>query len=297
MKAVPSSVPSPQDDRYTGAEAAITYRYLRLGMVGLIVLLFVSVLYERTQAAGCWQTSISAYYYTPVRSIFVGVLIAIGLCLIVIRGRDPWQDGFLNVAGMLAPIVALVPTSDSGRCLSTEAVAAVADDAAPRVIAPIDIAGVQNNLVALFVTGVLALVVAYMWRRGRATTAARARIQRFSVSFAVTVALVAVGFALFVLTDWFERVAHLTAAAGMFFCLGVVVFIRWRASSASRHGTIYKLVWQGMALSVVVGVLLTVVSVDHAILLVELAEIACFMAFWVTRTHEDWDAGVTAGST
>lgn len=274
------------DDRYTGAEAAITYRYLRVGMVALVVLLGVSILYERTQAADCWQTSLSAYYYTPVRSIFVGVLIAIGLCLVVIRGRDTWQDIFLNVAGMLAPIVALVPTSDSGGCLSTEDLA-VAEDTAPRVIAPIDIADVQNNLTALFVTGVLALVAAWVWRNRRVTAVARDRIGRISVSLAATAALVGLGFALFVLTDWFERVAHLSAAGGMFFCLGVVVFIRWRASRATPHGPIYKVIWQGMAVSGLVGIVLAFLSFAHTLLVVEVAEIALFVAFWITRAHED----------
>lgn len=285
------------DDRYTGTEAAITYRYLRFGMVAMVVLLTVSILYERAQAAGCWQTSLSAYYYTPVRSVFVGALIAIGLCLIVIRGRDTWQDIFLNVAGMLAPIVALVPTSDSGRCLSTEDFRAVAEDTAPRIIAPLDIASVQNNLFALFVTGVLALVAALAWRRGRVTAVARERIRRISVSLGVTAALVGVGFALFVATDWFERVAHLSAAGGMFVCLGVVVFIRWRASRATPHGAIYKLVWQGMALSGLAGPVLTVLSFDHTLLVVEIAEIAWFVAFWITRAHEDRHSVNARGST
>src|SRR5688572_22472438 len=96
-----------------------TYRYVRIGMVGAVVLLAGSVLLEQREVTnGCWQTSISAYYYTPVRAVFVGVLMAIGLMLIVIKGNNELEDGCLNVAGMLAPVVALVPTSDHGRCWS-----------------------------------------------------------------------------------------------------------------------------------------------------------------------------------
>ncbi|NND74497.1 MAG: hypothetical protein HKN44_05780 [Ilumatobacter sp.] len=94
-----------------------TYRYLRGGMVGVVVLLLATVLYERLKV-DCWQTSISAYYYTPVRSLFVGGLMAIGLCLIVIKGNTPWEDTALNTAGMLAPVVAFVPTSGVGACWS-----------------------------------------------------------------------------------------------------------------------------------------------------------------------------------
>ena len=40
---------------------------------------------------------------------------AIGFCLIVIKGSTAWEDTCLNVAGMLAPVVAVVPTSDAGK--------------------------------------------------------------------------------------------------------------------------------------------------------------------------------------
>jgi hypothetical protein len=96
-----------------------TYRYLRLGMVGAVVLLAASIGIERSKV-GCWQTSISAYYYTPVRAIFVGSLMAVGLSLIVYKGRGRGEDLCLNFAGMLAPVVAIVPTKNVGTCWSIE---------------------------------------------------------------------------------------------------------------------------------------------------------------------------------
>ena len=71
-----------------------TYRYLRLGIIGAVVLLVISILIEHfkvTNGVGnhCWQTSISAYYYTPVRGILVGSLFVIGFALIVYKGRTP----------------------------------------------------------------------------------------------------------------------------------------------------------------------------------------------------------------
>jgi hypothetical protein len=86
-----------------------TYRYLRLALVALVALIMTAVALEwgRTH---CLQTSISAYYYTPARSIFVGSLVAIGVALIAIRGRSDGEDALLNLAGMLAPVVAFVPT-------------------------------------------------------------------------------------------------------------------------------------------------------------------------------------------
>lgn len=44
------------DDEY----ATKTYRYLRITMIGVVVLLGVAVAIERFES-GCWQTSISGY--------------------------------------------------------------------------------------------------------------------------------------------------------------------------------------------------------------------------------------------
>ena len=82
-----------------------TYRYLRIGMIGAVFLLAASITIEAAQA-GCLQNSISAYYYTPVRAIFVGTMVAVGLSLIVYKGRGWKEDLSLTLAGMLAPVVA-----------------------------------------------------------------------------------------------------------------------------------------------------------------------------------------------
>ena len=45
-----------------------------------------------------------------VAAVFVGTLTAMGVCLIAIKGRDkPREDLMLNLAGMCAPVVAMVP--------------------------------------------------------------------------------------------------------------------------------------------------------------------------------------------
>ena len=64
----------------------------------------------------CWQHSISAYYYTPVQLFLVGALVAIGISLIALKGSIELEDAVLNFAGILAPVVALVPTPNVGRC-------------------------------------------------------------------------------------------------------------------------------------------------------------------------------------
>src|SRR5205823_1232904 len=50
--------PNERDD----AAALKTYRYLRLGMVVIVIGLLASMLIQQRNS-GCWQGSISAYYY------------------------------------------------------------------------------------------------------------------------------------------------------------------------------------------------------------------------------------------
>ena len=76
-----------------------TYRSLRIGIVLSVFVLFASIFLEWSKSH-CWQSSISAYYYTPVRAVLVGSLFAVGLALIVYKGQDPREDFCLNLAGM-----------------------------------------------------------------------------------------------------------------------------------------------------------------------------------------------------
>jgi hypothetical protein len=58
--------------------------------------------------------SISRYYHTPMRDVFVGGLCAMGLFLFFYSGYDSWEDWGGNVAGFFAIGVALVPTNPIG---------------------------------------------------------------------------------------------------------------------------------------------------------------------------------------
>ena len=52
------------------ADGRDTYRYLRAGMVVVIVMLVAAIVID-SLPTGCWQESISAYYYTAARNVFV----------------------------------------------------------------------------------------------------------------------------------------------------------------------------------------------------------------------------------
>ena len=133
--------------------SAKTYRYLRVAVVAMAVLLGVSVGIEIVFGPrGGILDSISAYYYTPVRGVFVGALIAVGLGLVAIKGREGPEDVMLNLAGMLAPLVALVPTPISVPVAGFE----VERRTVPAALVP----AVENNVAALLVLGVVGLVFA-----------------------------------------------------------------------------------------------------------------------------------------
>ena len=126
--------------------AVKSYRYLRLSIVVVVAALLAAVVIERIDA-GCWQDSISAYYYTPAHAVFVGALVAIGVCLIAVKGSTDLDDVLLNVAGMLAAIVAFVPTSPP----------APGDACAAVVLTDADVeALIDNNILALAIGGGLA---------------------------------------------------------------------------------------------------------------------------------------------
>jgi hypothetical protein len=139
-----------------------TYAAIRISMVAVIVALGVSVALEIRRVDGCVQRSLSAYYYTPVRSVLVGALIALGVAMIALWGKTPAEDTFLNLAGILALVVAFVPTLDANSCGLPTAVRTAAltpeaqkslDDALIDANAP----AVHNNFAVLLAVLVLVL--------------------------------------------------------------------------------------------------------------------------------------------
>jgi hypothetical protein len=88
---------------------AKSYRYLRIAMIGLLLALAAAVFYQSSQQDS-FLASVSAYYYTPAQAIFVGALIGLGASMIALQGMNDAEDVFLNLGGMFAIVVAIVPT-------------------------------------------------------------------------------------------------------------------------------------------------------------------------------------------
>lgn len=275
----------------TASDAVKTYRYVRLSMVTLVLGLAAAVAVERFKVPhGCFQHSISAYYYTPVRGMLVGGLVGIGVCLVALRGNNDAEDALLNLAGMLAPVVAFVPTPNPGSCSSTPG--AGGDRSAD----------VFNNMTALFVLGGIGLALT-AWLLWKDPDRPRSAVVGFALGVALLVAAVLV-FAL--ARAFFLRNAHYAAAITMFAAIvGVVVlnalgFHRKRVAEGrapahpltNRYAVIAGAMVAGAG---GIGVWDLTVGWDHAVLWIEGTLIALFGTFWVMQTEELWEGGVRAG--
>ena len=272
-------------------EARKTYRYLRLGIVAMVVFLAASLAIEADKAP-CLQTSISAYYYTPVRSVFVGGMIAIGLCLIVIKGSTAIEDLFLNIAGMLAPVVALVPTADPGHCWSVVPNPLPTDNHG--ALAGWVVANIDNNMKALLFAGLFGLVLAFviaLFANGGPIALAKNVAPGTHAGLALALALVGGGWWAFHYWDGFEAHAHFYSAIGMFGFLAIAI-----ASNAVQRRKdppkIYFWLYTAIALLMIGSgaVMLELQSkFTHMVFTLEATEIALFAAFWLVQTKELWN--------
>jgi len=98
--------------------------YLTLrAVIGVIAFFLVPVVYvanwllfTRHVGACFWPNprlpgSLSGYYYTHMRNLFVGAMCAMGIFLAAYRGFDRWDTWFTNVAGLAAICIAVSPTN------------------------------------------------------------------------------------------------------------------------------------------------------------------------------------------
>jgi hypothetical protein len=279
-----------------------TYRYVRIGMVGAVVLLGTSVLLEHQKVTpSCWQTSISAYYYTPARAVFVGALMAIGLSLIVIKGSTLLEDAALNVAGMLAPVVALVPTSDHGKCwsIAPSPLPTVVDPSGDDQLAGWVVANIDNNIRALLFAGFVGLAAAVVIA-GIAVAVGKKRGERQDLTddwrgenrgtvlglLAALVFLI-VSTLLFHHWDAFDTRSHGFAAMAMFAALAFAAAVNARECLRCGRRWYFRLY---LAIAVLMVAAAGVMFADwtHKVFAVEVIEIGLFAAFWVVQTRELW---------
>lgn len=257
-----------------------TWRYLRIAIVVLVVGLAVSVGYQFfDETPRRFLTSISAYYYTPVHAYFVGALVAIGICLLCLKGNTEAEDILLNLAGVFAPVVAFVPTPDE-------------DDPALALFTRDEInASVANNMTALFVAGALGLIVG-------AALSRRQRLPRLAlIGYGVAVAVYAAALLWFLIdrVDFIGR-AHFVAAALMFICITAAVATNAVAFKEKQRDRNLRNRYLAIALAMVSSALIIGIAGaagwDHWLLVLEAALIGLFAVFWVIQTEELWNEGL-----
>jgi hypothetical protein len=114
LRSVGSGRPARSDE----GVLVINYIHLRkavgwLGTLLPVILLIANPIALSIENSSCgWlPDSVSAYYYTPVRNIFVGALCAIGLFLIAYVGYDLGDRLVTDAAGVFGVGVAFFPTT------------------------------------------------------------------------------------------------------------------------------------------------------------------------------------------
>jgi hypothetical protein len=94
-----------------GRELAVSYLFLRRAVGWIAILLPIVLLAGNLiSSAASPPESISGYYYTDMRNIFVGSLCALGVFLVAYNGYDDVDQWVTTIAGLGAIGVAFCPT-------------------------------------------------------------------------------------------------------------------------------------------------------------------------------------------
>jgi hypothetical protein len=137
------------------AELIVSYLTLRkaVGYIGLLMPILVRVgarFFEQIPS----NTSISAYYYTSMRDVFVGALAAIGVFLFCYRGQDTQDNVLTNIAGACAVAIGLLPTEPEYHPLILAKFPQLLTDACYRNHGPIGF--------HIYVVGAFFLIISYL---------------------------------------------------------------------------------------------------------------------------------------
>ena len=290
-----------------------SYRYLRIAMVGLLLALAAAVFYQRSQQ-GSFLGSVSAYYYTPAQAVFVGALIGLGVSMIALRGMNDAEDTFLNLGGMFAILVALVPTGrgpvfdeavqacqKSGGTLLTQRASKGLDCPTVRALETAARANVENNMAALLSVSGLALILAGVILFESRTAKSGTPGRRWVLAGFFMAALLWLGglIALAASVSWLTANAHYIAAGGLLLCILLVAGANaHRRQEKPSRGIVpkvdvlkspraYLYTWIAGAMLIGAGVLIVLWQTNVISLFwVEISVAFLFILFWTVQTVE-----------
>jgi len=153
---------------------------------------------------------------------------------------------------------------------------------------------VNNNMLALFIGGFVAVAIAYAiaFRQSKV----RLRLDRASIiGVAIAGAITVAGVIWYVtFRAAFLEHAHLTAAALLIIAIGIVVLINSFTAKLQRYRRSYAAIAGFMVIAAVgVGfVWLRDREWAYVVLWIEILEIIPFAVFWTAQTLEHWNVGV-----
>ena len=220
--------------------------------------------------------------------------------MFVLKPDSELEDIALNLAGVLAPVVALVPTPAVGTCEARPGGGLTAPAAAT-------VAAIENNVPAYFVAGAFSgvlMIVATRLVPDRVPfppLTQAAKIGR-GVGFAALLAIF--GYAVvWYLHDHqsFECQAHLRAAFTLFGFIILVVLVnaigRSRDVQHRRRSSMpwlnsYSVIFALMVLGLVVSAVLRAQDWGYWVLFAEAVELGLFLVFWIRQTLELWNRGL-----
>ena len=90
---------------------AATYFTLRMGIIIIAATLPLILCFGGMALGLSLKASMSDYYWSPMRNVFVGILWAAGAFLYLYKGFSKPENYALNLAGILVVCVAMIPTA------------------------------------------------------------------------------------------------------------------------------------------------------------------------------------------
>jgi hypothetical protein len=265
---------------------------MAMPLLGLVLATSVLIQVFSTRPT-CWLGSISAYYYTPARAVFVAALCAIGAALVIFKASTTREDTALNLAGVGAFALALIPTplnsitpdADFEECSRSNEPTTTQLEAA-----------LNNNALTL-VIGVTLLAVAF-WVCFWVLRSQSGRPNLRSVLAATVLSLAGwVGYVIWQVTDASVRTVERAGHAGGTICLflGISFSVARGQQAPARSkgifaaGYVASLVLMIAGAAVFGSLWLFADNKFNALFWFETSLIAAFVLFWTLQTIEKWD--------
>nr|WP_314841061.1 hypothetical protein [uncultured Microbacterium sp.] len=302
--AAPEDTAASDDTVTTGQ---MTHRYLRLTLVLAVFALLTSVLIETVVLS--WQPltfgwrllpSISHYFYTPARDVFVATLIAASLALLALSGRGR-ATTLLDIAAVFAPLIAIVPTGIASGMRIDGAECPDSLECVPREY----LDGVRLG-VAIYAIVVIVVVVVLAIIRARRRSPARSALLVSLIAAIAAVVISALAFVPplnegFPFNFWPVNSIHFVATLLFFGAFAAVPILHARGASepgetppTARQRTIYR--WISGLLIADLALLVAAVAFRQVfgeaspfVLIGEAVALCLFAWFWWMQTFQRWD--------